>query len=203
MTNRSSSTMRSQALQSWAPSGLCKKVSARAIGFRVGGAAPGLGRMLPVHALDLIFARLDDEAQQVVGVGERAEVEEGDLLIAAGAGDEVVAGGEFTGRPVTSSGAPGFMGLEGPNQSSARLRGGAGAGGKFRRRKGRAWQARAAFGHLSSWEFDCVWRAAGDPVDQVCGCARSWARTRVIKASPWAGAFRSNVKNSRMYCNVA
>ena len=60
-----------------------------------GRLAARLGPNRPVHPLDLIFSRLDDEAQQVVGVGERTEVGEGNGLVAAGAGDEVVAGGEI------------------------------------------------------------------------------------------------------------
>ena len=45
----------------------------------------------PRHALDLILARLDDEPQQIIGLGERAKILEADRLIGAGARDDVVA----------------------------------------------------------------------------------------------------------------
>ena len=42
------------------------------------GVAPGFGADGPVHPLDLVLARLDDEAQQIIGVGQRAQIGEGE-----------------------------------------------------------------------------------------------------------------------------
>ena len=58
-------------------------------GARAGRAAARTQR--PRHALDLILARLDDQPQQIIGLGERAKIFEADRLIGARAGDDVVA----------------------------------------------------------------------------------------------------------------
>src|SRR5690348_5385067 len=47
----------------------------------------------PAQPLDLILARLDDGAQQVVAVGERAQLREADRLVAARRDREIVAEG--------------------------------------------------------------------------------------------------------------
>jgi hypothetical protein len=72
----------------------------------------------PALALHLVLARLDDEAKQIVSVGERAQLVEADRLVAARPGDEVVAG-----RKVEA--AAGDVGrrdrgerISGPNQSA-------------------------------------------------------------------------------------
>ncbi len=46
----------------------------------------------PALALHLVLARLDDEAKEIVGVGEGAQLGEADRLVGARPGGEVVAG---------------------------------------------------------------------------------------------------------------
>ncbi len=100
------------------------------------GVAAGFGANRPVHPLDLVFSRLDDEAQQVVGVGERAEVGEGDGLIPSRARGKVVAGGEIPLAARDVAWGAGVDGVGGAEPVVGRLGARAGAGGKFRRRKG-------------------------------------------------------------------
>ena len=46
----------------------------------------------PALALHLVLARLDDEAKEIVGVGEAAQLGEADRLVGARPGGEIVAG---------------------------------------------------------------------------------------------------------------
>ena len=46
----------------------------------------------PTLALHLVLARLDDEAQEIVGVGEGAQLVKADRLVGARPGIEIVAG---------------------------------------------------------------------------------------------------------------
>ena len=49
----------------------------------------------PALALHLVLARLDDEAKQIVGVGEGAQLVEADRLVRARPGGDVVADGKI------------------------------------------------------------------------------------------------------------
>ena len=68
------------------------------------GARAGFWANAPVHPLDLVFAGLDDQPQQIVGVGQRAQIGEGNRLIGARADVDIIAGGKI---PL----APGDIGL--------------------------------------------------------------------------------------------
>ena len=109
MTNMSSSSERSQVFQRVTPSGFWKKFSIAAMRALMSastrraaapllpspacGGGEGSARPdAPALALHLVLARLDDEAQKIVGVGKTAQLGEADRLVGARSGDEVVAG---------------------------------------------------------------------------------------------------------------
>ena len=101
MTNMSSSSERSQVFQRVTPSGFWKNCSSAAMRaldvgvdrWRCWRLSFGCARPdAPALALHLVLARLDDEAKQIVGVGETAQLGKADRLVGARPGDEIVAG---------------------------------------------------------------------------------------------------------------
>ena len=102
MTNMSSSSARSQVFQRVMPSGFWKNffersaMRARHIGIDRRHFCAWILRIArpdaPALALHLVLARLDDEAQQIVGVGKAAQLGKADRLVGARPGDEVIAG---------------------------------------------------------------------------------------------------------------
>ncbi len=106
----------------------------------------------PAQPLDLVLARLDHQPQQIIGLGQRAQIGEGERLIGAGRDIEIV-----TRRKIPLP--PRHI-----RRRARRLRRrraepvgralvSAIARGDFDRRKGPARQARAAFGHGNSSEI--------------------------------------------------